>query len=614
MKTDITELKRSLADQAETVCRFLLPDGKRIGSEWVHDPGQGKIKVMLNGNKAGVWSHFGGTGGGDLIDLWMQEQGQTVRECLDDVCEYLGVERTKEPDHKKEREYVAPIPPKFDARTTSPAWKYLTETRKIPANCLEAYRIGVLPNDTHIVFPFMSPDGEAKLFKKREGIDGAPSKPTEAGCQPTLMGWHLVAKNRSICIVEGELDAPSGMAYLQGTSWEMPVLSVPFGGGSGDKQQWVDTDWEALEAVETIYLALDSDAEGETACEAIAGRVGRHKCHRVILPKKDFNDCLKSDVKAGEILMAFDAAETLDPVSLRKANTYMDDMRKIFYPTPDEHIGYSTPFEHMGGGKLLFRGGETTIWSGDTGTGKSQVVSYCCPHWVKQGSVIVMSSLEMKGARSVARLVRQTTGMEKPAVEYMKRSLDWLSGENDSGGEFMLYDFVGKADIYDILEVFTYARMRYGADQFIIDSLMRLGLSPDDYNGQEAATFAIVNWAIEHDVHVHLVAHNRKPQVEGQHAGTSGVKGAMEVGANAANHMEVVRYRRIEEIRDKFESGKELTDKEEKLLDAPGVMLYCNKQRNGDWEGKAPLWFEQDSYRYRSFAKKNSFNQEVYVL
>jgi len=102
----------------------------------------------------------------------------------------------------------------------------------------------------------------------------------------------------------------------------------------------------------------------------------------------------------------------------------------------------------------------------------------------------------------------------------------------------LLYDRIGKAGIEGLLEVFDHARAKYGCDQFIIDSLMRLGIAGDDYTGQEKVLFRIVDWTISNSVHTHLVAHSRKGE-SGQGApATEDVKGAMEIGAKGPSDKE----------------------------------------------------------------------------
>lgn len=596
MRTDITELKRSLASQADAVAKMLLPDGKKEGSEWVHDPGTGKIKIELKGTKAGVWSHFGGDGGGDLIDLWMYATGKDLKDTLDDIRDYLGIQRPAEP-HGHQREWAEPVSPRVTRARTSAAWTYLTDERGIPDDQLVAYRFGVMEDRESVAFPFYDDQDNILLVKKRLCLPGERPRPTNANCQPILMGWHLVGKCRRICIVEGELDAPSGAALLAGTDWDMPVLSVPFGGGSGNKQQWVENDWLRLEAVEEVFLALDNDAEGDTACEEISKRIGRFKCKRVRLPSKDMNECLLNK-QHEEVVQAFDDAEEMDPAMLKRATDFISQVTELFYPDENTHVGYTLPFPKTHG-RFLCRPGDLTIWSGDSGSGKSQILSYCVPWWVKHGSVLCAASLEMPAPWLFNRMVKQAGGVSMPSRDYIDRCMRWYAGNNEARGELLVYDLVGKANLEELLDVFTYARMKYGADQFIIDSLMRLGISKTDLDAQEQAIYQLMNWTLSQGVHVHLVAHNRKPQSEGQHQGQHGVAGAMEIAANACNQMEVVRLRSVERVKEKEASGRELSEKEQQMLERPGVLLHCNKQRHGGWEGLIPLWFDNESLRYR---------------
>ncbi|EOZ4489069.1 hypothetical protein ACQLT9_006033, partial [Salmonella enterica subsp. diarizonae] len=56
--------------------------------------------------------------------------------------------------------------------------------------------------------------------------------------------------------------------------------------------------------------------------------------------------------------------------------------------------------------------------------------------------------------------------------------------------------------------------------------------------------------------------------------------------------------------------GKELlSEKEQKLLDAPGTLLLLDKQRNGEgWQGKIPLVFNPLSNQFLTNDKSTPFN------
>lgn len=581
---DITEIKRMLADRAQAVAEMLLPGGRKDGPEWRAGSVGGEkgqsLGVHLVGPKAGVWQDFQSGEGGDLLDLWVACKGGALSEALDAARAWLGVTRP-EPYREPKKTFTRPPKP----QCTEPQGRvldYLTEDRNIPAQILKSYKVAAQGND--IIFPFLLPDGVLALAKAREAKDGAKPRPTAANCEPVLFGWQAIpADARQIVITEGEIDALSWAAY------GYPAMSVPFGGGKGGKQNWIENEFERLERFERIYISTDMDQPGDEAAAEIAARLGRHRCYRVKLPAKDANECLVSGI--GEFAMgeALQKAEALDPDGLKRASDYTDKVIHLFWPAHEQPQGYSVPYGKISD-KLLFRPAEMTLWSGAAGSGKSQIISDCIPHWIKQGSRICLASLEMKGEQTLRRMCKQTGGLDRPTGQFIERILDWL----DRG--LLLYERVGKAGVPALLEVFDYARAKYGCDQFIIDSLMRLGIAQDDYNGQEKAVFQIVDWTIQNNVHLHLVAHSRKGE-RGQGAPeTEDIKGAMEIGANAFNILTVWRNRRHEE-----ELGAAKTEVERhELGQKPGVLLNVAKQRNGDFEGKVGLWFDQSTYRYHS--------------
>ncbi|WP_375646212.1 toprim domain-containing protein [Bartonella sp. TT29SHDZB] len=388
--------------------------------------------------------------------------------------------------------------------------------------------------------------------------------------------------NRTIVITEGEIDALSLAAY------GYPAVSVPFGGGSGGKHNWIENEFDHLEAFETIFLATDMDPPGEEAAREIASRLGRHRCYRVRLPLKDANDCLTAGIDKATIKAAFSSAQSFAPEGLRRASDYKDQVIGLFWPEPEKHLGYTVPYPKLKD-KLHFRPAELTLWSGASGAGKSQLLSDCIPHWIAQNSRLCLASLEMKGEQSLRRLTKQTGGLEQPTKETIERILHFL----DEG--LILYEHVGKSSVDTLLEVFDYCRARYGCDQFIIDSLMRLGIASDDYAKQEQAVYKMVDWAVLNSVHIHLVAHARKSGLDKDIPSTEDIKGASEIGANAFNIITIWRNRPLE---DKIFAAS-LAQEKADLAKRPGVIMNIAKQRSGDFEGKIGLWFDPQTYRYR---------------
>src|SRR5690606_1191767 len=151
--------------------------------------------------------------------------------------------------------------------------------------------------------------------------------PTAADCEPVLFGWQAIPENvREVVLTEGELDALSWAAY------GYPAMSVPYGGGKGAKQQWIESEYDRLDRFERIYVSTDMDKAGDEAAEEIVSRLGRHRCLRVKLPLKDANECLMEGLPKADMDACIRNAVSLDPEGLRCASDYADEVVHLFWP------------------------------------------------------------------------------------------------------------------------------------------------------------------------------------------------------------------------------------------------------------------------------------------
>jgi len=299
---------------------------------------------------------------------------------------------------------------------------------------------------------------------------------------------------------------------------------------------------------------------------------------------------------------SLDSAAWFEIAGIRSPSEYNNQLEALFWPRDGEHIGFHTPYASLGN-KLLFRPGEVTIWTGDTGAGKTQILNDCIVDWIKQGGRICLSSLEMQPQQTLKRMCKQVVGADRPTIEAIKAATHWM----DAG--LFLYDVTGKQKLDEMLRVFSYARARYGCNMFVIDSLMRLGVAGDDYNTQEAVIFRLVEWAMASAVHLHLVAHAKKGDRDRGAPAAEDIKGAMELGANAFNIISVWRDRKFEDRVAEMQQ-QDPAEASKMLAIYGGVVLNVAKQRNGDFEGKIGLWFDQRTYRYRSKLDGESWKRQ----
>lgn len=598
--SDILAIKRALEGRAKEVAERLLPNGKLEGRDWCVGSVAGEaghsLKVCVMGAKAGVWADFaaGGDEGGDLIDLWMAVKGMQLPQALDDIRGFLGIEAPKfESDSR--RTYTRPEKPKCGV-PKSLVRDYLVNERKITDNAIRAYRVG--EDGKNIVFPgFVDGTLYIAKFIPIDRKKGGRAPWATADSEPVLLGWHMVDPNaREILICEGEIDCLTWYDY----GAPCAVVTVPFGAGKGNKQQWIASDFDRLSRFETIYLAMDHDKEGDLAVEEIVARLGRHRCRRVMLPHKDANECRLNGVPPSVMVKCIEDAKTMDPPELVRAGRFADDVVKLFWPDDGVEPGYWLPWRHISD-RVLFRPAELTIWTGPSGHGKTQVLSHASVAWGVQGARVCIASLEMQPKQFLRRMVKQAGNVDRPSEPEIRHIIGWMD-------EWLwCFNLVGKASPEKLIEVFEYARTRYGCDVFVIDSMMRMGIGSEDYQGQEKAVYGLVTWAVEKSVHVHLVAHSRKADTKngGGAPETEDIKGASEIGSNAFNIIGIWRDRKTEDrikvLQDKLAAGDRSAEHEiHEMRQTPGVIMNVAKQRNGDWEGKCGLWFSQETYQYRS--------------
>jgi twinkle protein len=580
------EISERLAENVESVCWYLFPKGKREGQEWrvgSIDGEAGKsLGIHLSGNKAGVWSDFATGESGDLIGLWMKSHGVTLKEAMQEASDYLGIYKPRF-HSKPKKQYKKPAKPKCSTpKNGSQVYSYLSEERKLSAETIKAYQVG--DSSDSIIFPFMR-DGEPVMIKRLR-LDRTGRKkdirPTSADQEPCLFGWQAIPENaRSITITEGEIDAMS--AYQFG----FPALSVPYGGGKGAKHNWIETEYDNLERFDIIYLCFDMDKEGQVAASEVSERLGRHRCKVVSLPAKDMNACLQDGYDVSDIARCFKEAETLDPSELKPASYFNDDVINEFYPPEGWDTGFYTPWDKIKG-KLKFRPCEVTVIAGVNGHGKSEGAGHLILGAIDQGEKACVASLEFKPRKWLFRLVRQASGVDTPSIPYIKEIQRWL---ND---KLWVFDVVGTAKSKRILEVFKYARQRYGIKLFVIDNLSKLDIGLENYDAQRDFVDCLTDFAKVHESHVILVAHTRKGRDDSTVGGKMDVKGTGAI-TDLVDTVLIWWRNRPKEDKIRQDGEKNISKKE---LEAPDAIIRCEKQRNGEDEPVIALWFDRDSHQF----------------
>lgn len=245
---------------------------------------------------------------------------------------------------------------------------------------------------------------------------------------------------------------------------------------------------------------------------------------------------------------------------------------------------------------IAFRPGEVTVWGGANGNGKSLVTGQVALSLIAQNHRVCVASFEMKPKKTLERMGRQFSGFNPDAP--------WVAGSEEAKNELIavyedfqgwtdnklwLYDQQGTVTAKQVCAVIRYCAKELGIDHFFVDSLMKCVAAEDDYNGQKIFVDELTAIARDHQIHIHLVHHIKKPDSEDAKPNKYQYKGSGAITDQVDNVISVWRNKAKEKLR---EAGKPVEEGD------PDSLLICDKQRNGEWEGSIGLWFHKESMQF----------------
>lgn len=263
---------------------------------------------------------------------------------------------------------------------------------------------------------------------------------------------------------------------------------------------------------------------------------------------------------------------------VRPASDFLAETIAAFYPPAGTAVS-PRPLWEKTNGKIAFRPGEVSLFSGINGHGKSMFMSQIEIDLMTQGEKVLSLSFEMLPVRQMQRMARQAYASDQPPIDFLNRFHAWTTGK------LWMYDHNGSIKWEKVIAVMRYAHEKFGITQFIIDSLMKCVKGETDYDAQKDFVNELCAFAQARKVHIHLVHHIRKSEDEDRIPGKFDAKGAGAITDMVDNVFIVWRNK-------KAERGDAKDPK------SPTAMLKCDKQRNGEWEGMLGFWFHPESMQY----------------
>lgn len=354
-----------------------------------------------------------------------------------------------------------------------------------------------------VAFPFFR-DGQLVNVKYR-----GPQKSFKLvkGAEKILFNVDAIKSAPMAVIVEGEIDA---LSYI--TAGIKFVVSVP--NGAGTNLEYMDSAADIFENLETVVLAVDTDAKGVELKQELARRIGVEKCKVV-----DFKDCKDANeflVKYGapELFRTIQAATdypvtgvfAVDDLNARIENLWANGLvpgKPTYIPEIDNLITWEV--------------GRVAIVTGVPGHGKSEVLDFIISklnfhHGWKVG---VFSPENYPLELHCAKLSEKFIGKEFSSKWMTLDEYDQVTGYINNNYWFIVPEENYTLDT--ILEKAKHLVRRSGIKILVIDPFNRLEHRYDGNQTDYISLFLdkLSNFAMTNGVLVFLVAHPAKMQQEG---------------------------------------------------------------------------------------------------
>jgi hypothetical protein len=237
----------------------------------------------------------------------------------------------------------------------------------------------------------------------------------------------------------------------------------------------------------------------------------------------------------------------------------------------------------------------------------------CSPHCIPtHNSVAVanqMASLAAKGKQNCiasfeqppeltfSQILTQFTAYPNlPYTDDFEPAYDHLSNL------VFMYKSMERADPKHLISTFIHAHKRYGVDTFVINNVMTMNIDRGDNTAQAEAIDGLRVFVSKYPVHLHIVAHPRKPpENTSKPPGMAEIRGASEWGDMPHNIITVWRdMAKSERMAEMVDSDFDSADINKFFESTPCGKLIVRKQRT---TGETPLtnfWFHKETKRFTS--------------
>jgi hypothetical protein len=391
---------------------------------------------------------------------------------------------------------------------------WLHQVRRIPEEAIDEFHVGLLQHDGAwwLAFPYLEADAVRQV--KLRSVSPEPKAYRRLlGGAAGLYGESAIDGESDVYLVGSEMDRLAACAY-----GIRPVAAASLGSGGWPK------DWTPkLAGAKRIFLAYNSDPKGDHGATMVAEKLGRARCRRLRLPKRDFEECLACEVPREAIEESIKNAEPMIEAKILSIASVGEDIIR------DSEALVGAPLASANLTKLVAgaRNGELWAITGDSGGGKSTWMLDQAYADAERGETGLVCPFEQRPNDCVRKWGSQEIHkMWHFASESERR----IAVGRLSHLRLYLLDHYGKINPNTFEEAVRYAKEELGATRLYIDHLHFMWPIQDPQREVAelgAAVEKIKDWTSKLNVVTFLVIQPKK--VEGREMGMQDLRGAAQL-------------------------------------------------------------------------------------
>jgi twinkle protein len=180
-----------------------------------------------------------------------------------------------------------------------------------------------------------------------------------------------------------------------------------------------------------------------------------------------------------------------------------------------------------------------SIWSGPTFSGKTNFLRFLMLWALGCREKVLFCSFEEDPEEVVAEFVYMAAGQRHGLN---RAFVDWCVDHWDE--RLWVFNHTGFISPEVVLGAICYAAAHYGVTQIVVDSVMKLDIRKDDWDGQRRFANTLDRVVRAHNCHIHLVIHPKKTPNSQDLMDMNDVEGAKDLlsQAHSVNTMQRVAF------------------------------------------------------------------------